>query len=51
MIYEVIESSELSNYFNINNLLNLEKFPTRINALRLWRIYVLAVYIEGIREL
>jgi asparagine synthase (glutamine-hydrolysing) len=51
MIYEVIDSSKLSNYINIKKLFSLEKFPTRINALRLWRVYVLAVYIEGVREL
>jgi asparagine synthase (glutamine-hydrolysing) len=51
MIYDVIESSELSKHLNTKNIMNLEKVPTRINGLRLWRMYVLAYYLKGIRDL
>ena len=44
-----ISNSNLSDYINLKNLYKLKKIPTRVNALRIWRIFVLAIYLNDIR--
>lgn len=51
LVVDVINSSELSNYVEINNLNSLFKIKTRINALRIWRIFVLSNYLVSIKSL
>jgi asparagine synthase (glutamine-hydrolysing) len=46
-----IESSDLDKYINIKALYKLNFFRTRINALRIWRVYVLACYLKETRDL
>ena len=48
-LYNEISNSNLSDYINLKNLYKLKKIPTRVNALRIWRIFVLAIYLNDIR--
>lgn len=51
LISDIIDNSELNKYFHTNKIYMLNKFKTRINALRLWRIFVLANYLNSIKSL
>ena len=51
LISDIIDNSELNKYFHANKIYMLNKFKTRINALRLWRIFVLANYLNSIKSL
>tara|TARA_A100001015_G_C15030106_1_gene732716 strand:- start:331 stop:2121 length:1791 start_codon:yes stop_codon:yes gene_type:complete len=50
-IKEVIDSSEITEFVDINNLYKLRNIKTRVNALRIWRVYVLASYLIEVRDL
>lgn len=50
-IKEVIDASEITEYLDINNLYKLRNIKTRVNALRIWRVYVLASYLSEVRDL
>ena len=46
---EIIESiyySSIKNIVDITNLRNLSLFPTRMNAIRIWKIYLLSLYVD-----
>ena len=45
-----IKSSQVEEYISSKSLLNLKFFKTRINALRIWRLYVLACYLNETNE-
>ena len=51
LISDIIDNSELNKYFHANKIYMLNKFKTRINALRLWRIFVLANYLNSVKSL
>ena len=51
LVSDIIDSSELNKYFHTNQIYMLNKVKTRINALRLWRIFVLANYLNSIKSL
>ena len=51
LISDIIDNSELNKYFHTNKIYMLNKFKTRINALRLWRIFVLANYLNSVKSL
>ena len=51
LVSDIIDSSELNKYFHTNKIYMLNKVKTRINALRLWRIFVLANYLNSIKSL
>ncbi len=48
-IADEISNSNLSDYIKLENLYKLKKIPTRVNALRIWRFFVLAIYLNDIR--
>ncbi len=50
-IFYTINRSILKEYINIKKLYKLRLFKTRINSLRIWRIYVLACYLNDINDL
>tara|TARA_B100000965_G_scaffold282202_1_gene240041 strand:+ start:26071 stop:27873 length:1803 start_codon:yes stop_codon:yes gene_type:complete len=41
-----IKSSEALDHLNTNKLLRLYKFKSRINALRIWKLFFLAIYLN-----
>ena len=47
----IVNASELNNYFYSYKVNMLKKYKTRINALRIWRIFVLANYLNSIKSL
>jgi len=49
-IFNVINNSKVKEHLNIKKLYKLRFFKTRMNALRIWRIYVLACYLNEINE-
>lgn len=51
LVSDIIDNSELSKYFYANKIYMLNKFKTRISALRIWRIFVLANYLNSIKSL
>ena len=51
LVSDIIDNSELNKYFHANKIYMLNKVKTRINALRLWRIFVLANYLNSIKSL
>ena len=51
LVSDIIDNSELNKYFHANKIYMLDKVKTRINALRLWRIFVLANYLNSIKSL
>ena len=51
LITDVINNSELRNYFHSNKINSLVKIKTRINALRVWRLFVLSNYLKSIKSL
>ena len=50
LIKKEIKSSELEKFISSNTLFKLSLFKTRINALRIWRLYVLAYYFNETRD-
>ncbi|MDA9645434.1 asparagine synthase (glutamine-hydrolyzing) [Candidatus Actinomarina] len=50
MIINELEKSELTTFLNTKKLHKLNIFKTRINALRLWRVYVLVNYLDEINS-
>lgn len=51
LIYEEIEKSKISKYLNTTYILNLQKIPSRVNALRIWKVFVLSVYLNDVNNL
>lgn len=51
LITDIVNNSELSNYFHLNKMNSLVKIKTRINALRVWRLFVLSNYLKSIKSL
>jgi len=49
-IFNVINKSKANEYLNIKNLYKLRFFKTRMNSLRIWRIYVLACYLNDVSD-
>lgn len=50
LIKKEIESSQLDKYISSKSLYKLNFFKTRINALRIWKLFVLASYLNEIRK-
>ena len=50
-IIEIIEDSQVKEYIKIEKLKYLKNFKSRINALRIWRIYVLSIYLNSTKSL
>ena len=46
-IYETIESSALKNYLDIADVKKLGLINSRMNALRIWKIYSLSLFLEN----
>ena len=51
LLLDNIYESDLKNYFYGNKIKTLKKFKTRINALRIWRVFVLSNYLNSINSL
>ena len=51
LITDIINNSELSNYVHLNKINSLVKIKTRINALRVWKLFVLSNYLKSIKSL
>lgn len=51
LLLDNIYTSELNNYFYGNKIKTLKNFKTRINALRIWRVFVLSNYLNSIKSL
>ena len=51
LITDIVNNSESSNYFHLNKMNSLVKIKTRINALRVWRLFVLSNYLKSIKSL
>jgi asparagine synthase (glutamine-hydrolysing) len=51
LVSDIIDNSVLNKYFYANKIYMLNKFKTRISALRIWRIFVLANYLNSIKSL
>ena len=51
LLSDIVNASELNNYFYSYKINTLKKYKTRINALRIWRIFVLANYLNSIKSL
>lgn len=49
-IFNDINNSLLREYLNIEKLYKLRLFKTRMNSLRIWRVYVLARYLNDINN-
>ena len=49
-IFNDINNSLLKEYLNIEKLYKLRLFKTRMNSLRIWRVYVLARYLDDINN-
>jgi len=49
-IYELIESSEIGNFYNLDRFFKLKNIKSRINSLRIWRVFVLANYLSRIKS-
>ena len=49
-IFDIINTSVLNDYIEIEKLNKLRLFKTRINSLRIWRVYVLACYLNDISD-
>ena len=49
-IFNDINNSLLKEYLNIEKLYKLRLFKTRMNSLRIWRVYVLARYLNDINN-
>lgn len=49
-INEIILSSELHKYYNLEKLNDLNLIKSRINALRIWRVFVLANYLLQLKS-
>jgi asparagine synthase (glutamine-hydrolysing) len=47
IVTETINSSEVLKNFNLNKVRMLFKYKSRINALRIWKLYFLAVYMNN----
>lgn len=50
-IIDTIASSETKNYLNFKNLIRISRIPTRINSLRIWKVYVLSKYFHSLNNL
>ena len=48
LIKDTIFNNQLNNYIDLNKAQQLFYFKSRINALRLWRIYVLEKFLSSI---
>ena len=48
MIYDTIKNSQINYMFNLKNLKKLFFFKSRINALRIWRVYFICVYLDSV---
>lgn len=51
LISNIVNASELNHYFYSYKINTLKKYKTRINALRIWRIFVLSNYLNSIKSL
>ena len=50
-IFEIINNSELSNLISLEEMKKLKYVQTRVNALRIWRVFVLAHHLNQIKDL
>ena len=50
-LYSYLESGLIKEYFSIKSIKRLKFFKTRVNALRLWKIYFLEKYIKDVERL
>lgn len=50
-IFEIVMNSKINTYISLNSLNKIKLVKSRINALRIWRIFVLANYLNEINDL
>ena len=50
-IFDTINNSKINSYINLTSLNKIKLIKSRINALRIWRIFVLANYLNEINDL
>ena len=50
-LYSYLENGLIKEYFSIKSVKRLKFFKTRVNALRLWKIYFLEKYIKDVERL
>ena len=49
-IFGVIDNSILNEYVNVSKIKILKYFRTRFNSLRIWKVYVLAIYLDSVKD-
>lgn len=48
IIFNTIKNSQVNYMFNLKNLKRLFFFKSRMNALRIWRVYFICVYLDSV---
>ena len=51
LVVDLTTNSQIENLFDIGKLKKLKNYKTRINSLRIWRVFVLANYLDSTRTL